>query len=152
MALSVLGWPGSGATYYVVYRPEDLDGASGCLRLGDQAWRALKGSLEGAVRRHAWRCSRDGFQQEVSQLRCFRCTLTHSGMSAWHLGYLRMELKEWRQDPIRATWTSGGARYPGDLPVRIMGGNEELWRTEPVGLPDAAACLRLYDAERPPAT
>ena len=72
-------------------------------------------------------------------------------MSAQHLGDLRMELKEWRQEPIRATWTSGGARYPGDLPVRIMGGNEELWRTEPVGLPDAAACLRLYDAERPPA-
>ena len=151
MALAVIAWPDAAATYYVVYRPEDLDGASGVLRLGGQAWRALKGSAEGAVRRHAWRCGREAFEQELASLRCFRCTLTHAGMSAYYLGDLRMEMKDWRQDPIRATWSSGGARFAGDLPVRIMGGSDELWRTEPVRLPDAQACLRCYDAERPAA-
>ena len=151
MALSVIAWPDAAATYYVVYRPEDLDGASGVLLLGGQTWWALKGSVEGAIRRHAWRCGREAFEEELGGLRCLRCTLTHAGVSAYYLGYLRIELRDWRQDPIRGTWSSSGARFVGDLPVRVAVQGDELWRTEAVRLPDAATCLGIYDSERPPA-
>ena len=154
-AMASSAWPASRATYYVVFRQTELD--QGVLKLGDQAWWSLKDNVESAIRRHAWRCSREAFDGELGELRCWRCTLTHAGMSACFLGYLRIELRGWRQDPIRGTWSSSCARFAADLPLSIvarMAGQwmgDELWWAEWVKLPDAATCLGIYDSRRPQA-
>ena len=118
---------------------------------GDQAWWALKDSLEGAVRRHAWRCNRGGFEAELGELRCVRFTLTHVGMSAVLLGYVRLDLLGWKQHPIRGTWSASCARFAGDLPETGIVDGDVLWRTGAIGLPDAASLMSIYDSERPPA-
>ena len=146
---SVATWPSCAATFYLVFRPEELENGAFCQ--GDQAWWALKGNVDGAIRRHAWRCSRGGFEAELARLRCVRFTLTHVGMSAVFLGYVRLELSGWRQHPIHGTWSASAARFAGDLPENAVINGDELWRTGPIRLPDAATCMSIYDSERPPA-
>ena len=143
-----VGFPADAAQYFlVVNTATDLSPDQSSVRLGSEKWISLKGSVEEAMKRYTWRCpSRESFEAELGMLRIIRFTLTHAGMSAHFLGYLRFELRGWRQS-TRGTWSTFSARIRGDLPLHIVFQEEVLWKSEQVPMPDAARLLELRDAE-----
>ena len=148
-AMNAVGLPAVAAEYFlVVNTATDMSPDQSSVRLGSEKWISLKGSVEEAMKRYTWRCpSRESFEAELGMLRIIRFTLTHAGMSAHFLGYLRFELRGWKQTP-RGTWRSYSARIRGDLPLHIELAGQALWKSEQVAMPDVASLLEVYDAER----
>ena len=121
-------WPRVAAIYYlVVNEKEDVDATTQHVRVPEQGWVALKGSVEEAVSRYAWgQADRVVFEAKLQDLRCYRFTLTHFGQSAVYLGHFKLEQSGWKQHPIALTWTSASARYRGDLPKHVQAFNQDL--------------------------
>ena len=148
-AMNAVGLPAVAAEYFlVVNTATDMSPDQSFVRLGSQKWIRLKGSVEEAIKVYTWRCpSRVSFEAELDRLRIIRFTLTHAGMSAQFLGYLRrLKLRDWRRS-TRGTWSTFSARIRGDLPLHIVFQEEVLWKSEQVLMPDAARLLELHDAE-----
>ena len=135
------------AEYFLVVNTEkDFSDDLRVVRLGSQPWISLKGSVDEAIKRYTWRWPRrEALEGEVGMLQLFRFTLTHVGMSAYYLGYLRFELRGWRQSSS-GTWSTFEARFRGDLPMQIVVQGEELWKAEEVPMPDVVRLLELHDA------
>ena len=147
-AMNAVGLPAVAAEYFlVVNTATDMSPDQSSVRLGSEQWISLKGTVEEAIKRHLWRFpSRVAYEAECDRLRIIRFTLTHAGMSAQFLGYLRFELRGWRQS-TRGTWSTFSARVRGDLPLHIIFQEDVvLWTSEQVLMPFAARLLELHDA------
>ena len=144
------GFPPEAAEYFLVVNTvSDLspDQRSVRVGVGSEPWISLKGSPQEAIQRYALRVpSRVAFEEEVAfgNLQLIRFSLTHAGMSAYFLGYLRIELRGWRQ--YWGKWFSFSARAKADLPLNIFEGDVALWTSQEEPLPDSAILLDLHDA------
>ena len=142
------GFPPEAAQYFLVVNTvSDLSSDHRSVRVGSEPWISLKGSPQEAIKRYVWRVpSRVAFEEEVAfgNLQLIRFSLTHAGMSAYFLGYLRIELRGWRQ--YWGKWFSFSARAKADLPLNIFEGDVALWTSQEEPLPDSAILLDLHDA------
>ena len=142
------GFPPEAAQYFLVVNTvSDLSSDHRSVRVGSEPWISLKGSPQEAIKRYVWRVpSRVAFEEEVAfgNLQLIRFSLTHAGMSAYFLGYLRIELRGWRQ--YWGKWFSFSARVKADLPLNIFEGDVALWTSQEEPLPDSAILLDLHDA------
>ena len=144
------GFPPEAARYFlVVNMVSDLSSDHRFVRVGSEPWISLKGSPQEAIKRYVWRVpSRVAFEEEVAfgNLQLIRFSLTHAGMSAYFLGYLRLriELRGWRQ--CWGKWFSSSARVRADLPLNMLEGAVALWTSQEEALPDSAILLDLHDA------
>ena len=146
--VNAVALPAEAAVYFlVVNTATDMSPDQCSVMLGSEQWISLKGSVEEAIKRYVWRFpSRASFEADLDRLRIIRFTLTHAGMSAQFLGYLRFQLRGWRQS-TRGTWSTFSARVRGDLPLHIIFQEHVvLWTSEEEPMPDAARLLELHDA------
>ena len=148
MASHAPPFPVEAAEFFLVVNPDsDMTSDQSVVKMGVQNFISLKGDFSEALKRYVWRCqSREALVAELGKLRMLRFTLTHAGMSAFYLGYLRFELRSWRQC-ARGLWHTMGARVRGDLLVRIVLDGVELWTSQFVPMPPAAMLCELYDSE-----
>ena len=144
------GFPPEAAQYFLVVNTvSDLSSDHRSVRVGSEPWISLKGSPQEAIKRYVWRVpSRVAFEEEVAlgKLQLIRFSLTHTGMSAYVLGYLplRIELRGWRQ--CWGKWYSSSARVRSDLPLNMLEGAVALWTSHEEALPGSAILLDLHDA------
>ena len=123
--------PELAAEYYVCVSPDDVDNTLQQVRRDTEGWVDLKGSFEEAFSRYCWRFpDRAALEAGLAHVMCLRLSLTHVEQAALYLGHVKMVQGGWSQHPILRTWTSSSARFHGDLPMRVVSGNGEVWKCE----------------------
>ena len=162
MALALGFLPSSAAVFFVVVQKSDVDEDAQLILKGDRRpWLALKPTKEEAIHRFLQEVvaapgyggvvpavtGRVGFQAIVSNLVCYKFVLTWAGLGVVQLGGWRLELQDWRRNPVSLVYHIGNARYGGDLPLKLTHESQDLWSGGVVELPPENELMAMYERE-----